>query len=113
MSILSRFRQVVGLIFSQAVYLVCPVSRLELRKTSPQASDVTPDIWFRFAKEYPLSVDYRPVSCPAVVGSISMESAGLQGPASVMFYSDDSTGHMCTFSQVFLQVSKGNSACSW
>lgn len=88
-----------------SVYLVCPVSRLELRKTSPQASDFTPDIWLCFAKEYTLSVDYRRVSCPAVVGGVSMESAGLQGPASVMFFSDDSTGHTCTFSQVFLQAS--------
>lgn len=79
MSILSWFCQVVGLIFSQAVYLVCPVSRSELRKTSPQTSAFTPDIWFRFAKEYTLSVDYWRVSCTAVVGGISVESFGLQG----------------------------------
>lgn len=79
MSILSWFCQVVGLISSQAVYLACPVSRLELRKTSPQASDFTADIWFCFAKEYTSSVDYWCIGYPAVVGGISMESAGLQG----------------------------------
>ena len=40
---------------------------LEAKKTSPQTSHFTPDIWFHFAKDYVLSIDYRHIGCTAVV----------------------------------------------
>lgn len=66
-------------------------------------------------KEYTSSLDYWCIICTADIEML-VDFYGEHWsarPASVMFYSDDSTGHTCTFSQVFLQVSKGNSSCSW
>ena len=40
---------------------------LEAKKTSPQTSHFTPDIWFHFAKDYVLPRDYRHIGCTAVV----------------------------------------------
>lgn len=59
------------------VFSVANVALEAKRETSPQTSDFRPDICFHFAKDYVLSVDYRHISCTAIVCGISIISSSL------------------------------------